>query len=81
MQDVEREEIEAAVAVYVGAGKAWRREDYRIEHRGPRDEGRRWAVWAVHADDAQADAPGGGKSLELWIDRASKRVVEELGFQ
>ncbi len=78
--DAEPAEIETAVAVYLGAGKSWRREDYRIEHHGPRDDCKRWAVWAVHADDEKGLAPGGGKSLELWIDRASKRVVKELGF-
>jgi hypothetical protein len=76
----ERAEVEAAVVVYLGAGKRWRREDYRIELRGTRDEGRRCVVWAVHADDEAGVAPGGGKSLQLWIDRGSKRVVKELGF-
>jgi hypothetical protein len=79
--DAERAEIESAVEVYLSAGKKWRREEYRIEHRGPRDDGRRWVVWAVHADDEKGLAPGGGKSLELWFDRQSKRVVNELGFQ
>ena len=78
--DAERAEIESIVAVYLGAGRSWRPEEYRIEHRGPRDEGRRWAVWAVHADDEEGLAPGGGKSLDLWIDRKTKRVVKELGL-
>ncbi len=55
----ERAEVEAAVVVYLGAGKRWRREDYRIEHRGTRDDGRRCVVWAVHADDEAGVAPGG----------------------
>ncbi len=80
IQGPERAEIEAAIVVYLGAGKRWRREDYRIEHRGTRDDGRRCVVWAVHADDEAGSAPGGGKSLQLWVDRGSKRVVKELGF-
>jgi hypothetical protein len=81
LDDAERAEIERAVEVYLAAGKKWRREDYRIDHRGPRDDGQRWVVWAVHADDEKGLAPGGGKSVELWIDRKDKRVVKELGFQ
>ncbi len=81
LDDTERAEIEAAVGVYLGAGKQWRKTDYRIEHHGSRDDGKVWVVWAVHADDEKGLAPGGGKSLELWIDRASKRVIKELGFQ
>ncbi len=77
----ERAEIEAAVVVYVGAGRTWRREDYRIDHRGARDGGKQWVVWAVHAEDEQATAPGGGRSLELWIDRQTRRIVKEFGFQ
>jgi hypothetical protein len=81
LDDAERSEIEAAIAVYLGAGKQWRPEDYRIEHRGARDDDRVWVVWAVHADDEKGLAPGGGKSLELWVDRKSKRITKELGFQ
>jgi hypothetical protein len=127
LDEAERAEIEAAVMVYLGVGKKWRREDYRIEHRGgapgrpqateaktvddggsarrsaelrpqtPVDDGgsarrsaelrpqtpvddRRWVVWAVHADDEAGAAPGGGRSLELWVDRGSKKIVRELGF-
>jgi hypothetical protein len=81
LDPAERAEIEAAIVVYLGAGKKWPREEYRIEHRGPSKDAKHWIVVAVHADDEKGLAPGGGKSLELWIDRRSKQVLKELGFQ
>jgi len=77
----ERAEIDAAAAVYLGAGKKWRPAEYRLEHRGASKDGNYWIVVAVHADDEAGLSPGGGKSLELWIDRQTKMVMKELGFQ
>jgi hypothetical protein len=77
----QRAEVEAAARVYLGAGKKWRPEEYRLEHRGASPDGKYWIVVAVHADDEAGLAPGGGKSLELWVDKKSKMVIKELGFQ
>lgn len=77
----ERAEIDAAAHVYLGAGKKWRPDQYRLEHRGPSPDGKHWIVVAVHADDEAGLSPGGGKSLELWFDVPSRRVMKELGFQ
>jgi hypothetical protein len=77
----ERAEIDAAATVYLGAGKKWRPAEYRLEHRGASPDGKYWIVVAVHADDEAGLSPGGGKSLELWIDPKTKMVMKELGFQ
>jgi hypothetical protein len=77
----ERAEIDAAANVYLTAGKKWRPAEYRLEHRGASKDGKSWIVVAVHADDEAGLSPGGGKSLELWIDRQTKMVMKELGFQ
>ena len=77
----ERAEIDAAATVYLGAGKRWRPSEYRLEHRGASKDGKYGIGVAVHADDEAGLAPGGGKSLELWIDHQTTMVIKELGFQ
>jgi hypothetical protein len=74
-------QIDAAVVLYLGVGKKWRPEEYRLEHRGSSPDGKYWIIVAVHADDEAGLAPGGGKSLELWVDKKSRMVIKELGFQ
>jgi hypothetical protein len=43
-------------------------------------EGATLVFWALHADDSPA-VPGGGKSVEVYVDPTSNRVVKELPFQ
>jgi hypothetical protein len=76
-----RRQVEAIAADYVTKQKKWDGKDYRVEHLGWKDSSGHWVVHVVHKDDEAAAGPGGGKSLELHIDLAGKRVSRELHFQ
>jgi len=77
----EVDHINAIANQYLIAQKKWRPDQFRLEHKGLAPDGRSLIVWAVYLEDELHPTPGGGESVELYIDRDSQRVVRELGFQ
>ena len=73
--------LEDAVVRYVERVKHWASSDYRIESRGSATDGASEVFAVVHVDDLRASAPGAGKSIELYVDRAAQKVIRELGAQ
>ena len=63
------------VEKYIARTKGWPRSAYRIESRGP--DG--FAV--IHCDDLRGEQPGAGKSVQVQVDRNSRRVIKEIGGQ
>ncbi len=72
---------EESVATYIAKAKGWKREEYRIENRGLAPDGRSDRAAVVFFEDETARHTGGGRSVELLIDRDSGRVIRELGLQ
>ena len=66
---------------YLQKEKAWQPSDFRLEDHGVTSDGRFAVVYAIHADDERNPVPGGGRSLELHIDRATRTLIREYGFQ
>lgn len=64
---------------YISKVKRWPSGSYRMEFN--RYEGDFLVVWALHKDDEDSTAPGGGLSCELYVDLANRKVVKELAFQ
>jgi hypothetical protein len=72
---------EDAVAQYIVRTKGWARGEYRLESRGPGADGLSDVVAVIYLEDESGRAPGGGRSVELYVDRASGRVGKEVGGQ
>jgi hypothetical protein len=77
----EQARAEEVAVQYLTREKGWQRQDFRVEHQGVSGDAVYAIVWAIHLDDERKPLPGGGKSLELFIDRAQQRVAKEYGFQ
>jgi hypothetical protein len=69
------------VAQYVSRNKGWRRDQYRLAHRGPSVDGASDVVSVILLEDGHAAHPGGGESIDVYVDRASRRVIREVGGQ
>ena len=67
------------VEKYIAATKAWPKCDYTI--RRDRTDGHLVVFRVSHKDDAKALFPGGGKSVEVYVDPAKMEVSKELAFQ
>lgn len=78
---MERRRIDEAITDYLTRTKSWRPAEYRIEHKRLSDDGTQAIVWAVFLQGEINPVPGGGQSLELHVDRKTRKVVKELGFQ
>jgi hypothetical protein len=76
-----RSPLEDAVVRYVERVKHWTSSAYRIESRGSSTDGASEIFAVVHVDDVRGSAPGAGKSIELYVDRATQTVIRELGAQ
>jgi hypothetical protein len=72
---------EAAVVQYLARAKNWKRTQYRIEARGPSADQTTDRVAVIFLEDESSPHPGGGQSVELYVDRASGQVTKELGSQ
>ncbi len=81
VQSPEEARIEEVAAAYLGQKKQWKPSEYRLQPRGATPDGGCAVLWAIYLEDERNAMPGSGKSLELHIDRAEKRVVRELRFQ
>jgi hypothetical protein len=60
--------------------KGWRPGEYRFEYKSQRPDGKH-VVHLIYLEDERATAPGGGQSVELFIDPTSFAVVEVYHFQ
>ncbi|MDR3416441.1 MAG: hypothetical protein P4L83_09665 [Nevskia sp.] len=69
------------VKAYLARTRGWSPSDYRIEERGFSPDGCCIAMLVVHRLDESAAAPGGGRSLELYVDRVTRRIDRELSLQ
>ncbi len=72
---------EDAVVKYIAQTKGWKRADYRIENRGLSPDGRSDVLAVIHLKDECCSSPGAGMSVELYVDRTSRQVTKELGYQ
>jgi hypothetical protein len=71
--------IENAAAAYLAKNKKWTDTDYRLESQASTKDD--YLVAAIYLKDETASHPGGGRSVVLRIDKSSKKVVGETGFQ
>jgi hypothetical protein len=69
------------VEEYLTRTKGWARGDYRLESRGVSADGRCDVVLVIHRLDESGAQPGGGRSVELYVDRVAHRIDKELGLQ
>jgi hypothetical protein len=74
-------DLEAAAVQYLASTRHWKRSEYQLEFRGPSSDGREEVVFVLHRDDLHSDSPGAGKSLELRLGYASRKVSHEIGGQ
>ena len=75
--------ITQAVSTYVKSKHSWQADEYRLEDHDLSEDGEYLDIWVIHRDDEKRihRGPGGGKSLSLYLDRKTHRVVKELHFQ
>lgn len=81
LSPMEKRRIDDAAVDYLIRTKRWKRSEFRVELHGlSADEGCA-IVWGVFLANEAQPIPGGGKSVELHVDRQSLTVIRELGFQ
>lgn len=73
--------INVIASQYLAMQKNWRLNQFRLEQKGLTADGQAVIVWAIYLEDELHPTPGGGKSVELYIDLTTQKVVRELGFQ
>jgi hypothetical protein len=79
---VEAMDLEAATTEYLARVHHWDRSEYRLESKGPSNDGQGEIIAAIHRDDEREGAsPGSGKSLQLVLDYQSLKVLRESAFQ
>ncbi len=71
--------IENAAAAYLAKNKKWIDADYRLESQASTKDD--CVIAAIYLKDETASRPGGGRSVVLRINKSSKKVVGETGFQ
>ncbi len=71
--------IENAAAAYLAKNKKWTSADYRLEFQASTKDD--YVVAAIYLKDETPSHPGGGKSVVLRINKSSKKVVSETGYQ
>ncbi len=69
------------VEAYLARTKGWERGDYRLESRGLSADRCCEVVSVIHRLDESGAQPGGGRSMELYVDRVTHRIDREVGFQ
>ena len=72
---------EGAVVRYIARTKGWSRNQYWLERRGVSKDGQNEMFAVIHLCERCLSEPGGGGSVEVWVDRAKQEVVKELGYQ
>ena len=66
---------------YLARTKGWKRAEYRIEERGASPDGGSDVIAVIHIEDERSSRPGAGRSVQLYVDRRSHEVIQELGGQ
>jgi len=77
--DIRPGPIENAAGAYLANNKKWSGGDYRLESQASTKDD--YIVAAICLKDESANHPGGGRSVVLRINKSSKKVVGETGFQ
>jgi hypothetical protein len=60
--------------------KGWRPDEYRFEYKSQRPDAKH-VVHLIYLEDERAAVPGGGQSVELFIDPTTFAVAEVYRFQ
>ena len=67
------------ISGYVSTRHKWKPTEYRIEpHGSERGLDVYWVIWLA---EEHSIIPGGGKSFEVFYDRKTHRITQELGFE
>jgi hypothetical protein len=69
------------VVRYLARTKGWKPAECRLESRGTSDDGKSDVTAVIYLPDEQAAHPGSGQSIDVYIDKASRRVTREVGAQ
>lgn len=69
----------AAVEEYIVKSKGWDKSRFEVTFN--REEGTALVFLVLHDDDKAKTIPGGGKSVEVYVDPLNDKVVKELAFQ
>ena len=78
-ESVRGEEACIVVKDHIKHTKSWLDEEYRIELYEETADVLIFSV--IHMDDEKSIAPGGGKSVEIYIDPEQMKIVNELHYQ
>jgi hypothetical protein len=62
------------------ATKGWKPDEYRVEYKSQRPDGK-LVVHLIYLQDERAAVPGGGQSVELFLDPTTYAVAEVYRFQ
>jgi hypothetical protein len=73
--------FEDVVVRYMASQNGWKRDQYRLESRGPSPDGKYDVTSVIFLDDEKASHPGAGKSVDVFVDKISAQVSKELGGQ
>jgi hypothetical protein len=76
---IRRSPMEKAATAYLEKTLKWAASEYRLESQSATLE--EYIVVAIYLQDETASHPGSGKSVVLRINKSSKKVVSETGFQ
>jgi hypothetical protein len=72
---------ENAAIDYIRRTKGWDRASYRVEPLGLAEDGSAESLRIVYLADEHSPHPGGGQSVELRYDSATRRIEREKGLQ
>jgi hypothetical protein len=73
--------FEEAVVRYLSHRKEWKRYEYRLESRGASADGRSDVTAVIFLKDESATHPGAGQSVDVFVDKTSGQVINEVGRQ
>lgn len=73
--------LEQVAARYLEQTKGWKRDEFRTEFMGLDPASGHAIIRGIFLEDERRPMPGGGQSVELYLDRGSQRVARELHFQ
>ena len=70
-----------SIRAYLERVRGWTEAEYRLDKSGPSSDGCYDVVRVVHRSDEAAARPGGGGSVELYLDRGTRLISKEIGLQ
>jgi hypothetical protein len=74
------ERVDQSVHVFAKEKKGWQVDQYRIDHKPARPDGK-LVVHLIYLDDLRSSVPSGGQSMELFLDPNTFEVTETFRFQ